>query len=135
MDGSKDCPASTPSGRALARRTLRSVPDGQAGILDQLRQHGLGLEVSLGDRPCRPAVSFVVGIDSLEGRHDVLHAVEREQPFARRDEFPEGGVLGDDRAARAEVAGAAIAEPAGPELPMDRLGTPELGARPPEYRW
>jgi len=66
-----------PSWCALARRTVHSASDGQAGILDQLRQHGLGLEVGLDDRPGRPAVSFVIGIDGLEGRHDV-------QPILRR---------------------------------------------------
>ncbi len=68
----------------------------------------------------------MVGAHRLEGRHDVLQAAEREQALAGREELPERGVLRDDRAARGQVAGAPIAEPAASQADVLVLGHGEL---------
>src|ERR1700720_2610078 len=53
-----------------------------SGILDQLRQHRLGLEVGFRDPPRRLGVSPVVRVDRLERGEDLVEGREREQPLA-----------------------------------------------------
>ena len=74
-------------------------------------------------------MTFVIGVDGLEGRQDVVEAVEGEEPFAGREELSERGVLGDHRTPRGEIASAAIAEPAASETHVLVLGDGEFSAR------
>src|SRR5262249_25897133 len=59
----------------------------------------------------------------------LLHRPEAEQALSRREELAEARLLRQDRAAGGQVAGAAIAEPAGPEANVLVLGDGELASR------
>ena len=71
----------------------------------------------------------VVGVDAPDRLENLLQRREGEQPFAGRQDVAEAGVLGDDRTAAREVAGAAVAEPAAAQPHVLVLGDRELAAR------
>src|SRR4029453_10058060 len=113
---------------------LRATADGEARVLDQLPQHGLGLEAGLRDLAGRAGVPRVVGVDRVKRGHDVLDALEREQALAGGDELAESGVLRDHRPAGREVARAPVAEPAASQPHVLVLGHRELAARAGDVR-
>src|SRR5262245_24261921 len=113
---------------------LYATADIEARVLDQLPQHGLGLEAGLRDLAGRAGVPRVVGVDRLKRGHDVIDALEREQALAGGDELAEGGVLRDHRPTGREVARAPIAEPAAPQSHVLVLGHRELAARARDVR-
>src|SRR5438552_11410704 len=57
-------------------------------------------------------MALVVHPKGVYGREDVVDRSESEQPLPGRQDVPEAGVLGDNRAAGGQVTGAASAEPA-----------------------
>src|SRR5262249_33427594 len=65
-------------------------------------------------------------------RGGVDDGAERVQARTRRDDVAEAGVLLDDRAARGQVAGGAIAEPPAPQPDVQLLRDRELAARGPD---
>jgi len=77
-------------------------------------------------------VASIVAIDLFYARDGFRDVAEDQEPFPSGQVIAQAGVLDENRATRGQVTGAAIAEPAGPERPVDWLRTPELGARPPE---
>src|SRR6185436_12074778 len=89
----------------------------------------LGGEVLGGDLLGGAAVGGVVGLDGLDGGEDVVHGLPREQAAAGGQHLAEPRLLGDDRAARGQVAGGAIAEPAGARAAVLVPGHGELAAR------
>src|SRR5207253_7060279 len=91
--------------------------------------HDLGLEVLLGNRQSCPGVSWVVGIDRLNRRLDVVQRRECKQTLSRRKHVSEPGVLGDHRPARRQIGRASIAEPSGSEPYVLILGNRELASR------
>jgi hypothetical protein len=62
-------------------------------------------------------VASVVAIDLLHARDGLRHVAEDQQPFPGGQVIAQARVLDKDRLVRGQVAGATIAEPAGPESP------------------
>ena len=83
----------------------------------------------LGERARRAPVPRVVGAHVVERRRRLARRVERQHAVAGRQPRPEAGVLRDDRAARRQVAQAAIAEPAAGGGHVARLREAELTPR------
>src|SRR5262249_57048219 len=89
-------------------------------------------EVPRRDRQGGPTVPLVVALEGVPRGEDAVHRLEREQPLARRQELAEARLLRDHRAPGGQVAGAAVAEPAGTRADVLVAGNGELAARAPD---
>src|SRR5438046_2244039 len=94
--------------RSPCRTSRNSHPRAcQQGGEDAVR-----VEHLLRDRAGRAAVVLVVTAELLDAGREIVGAAERDDALAGGDVAGEAGVLGEDRAARGQVADAAVAEPA-----------------------
>ena len=87
------------------------------------------VEVFDGDGARGAGVGGIVGVDRAKRLDGLISGIEAEQALAFRNEFLEAGALRDDRAARGEIAGGAVAEPSGARARVDILGDGEFAAR------
>ena len=97
-------------------------------MIEHGTQHDAVVEPFSGSGGCRLRMARVVGVDAPDRLENLLERRECKQPFAGRQDIAEAGVLGDDRTAAREVAGAPVAEPAAAQPHVLVLGYRELAA-------
>src|SRR5215218_49275 len=71
----------------------------------------------------------VVALDRLDRSQDFVHRSKREETFSGRESPTESGLLGDDWPPGRQIAGAAVAEPAGIGPHVLIAGDGELATR------
>src|SRR5438034_7851997 len=98
----------------------------EAGPLHQAAHDFFGGEIFLRNFLGGAAMAFIVLLDGVQRRQNVLRRLKTKETFAAGQEFAEARFLGDDRPAGGQVTRAAVAEPAG-------IGTDILVARHGEF--
>jgi hypothetical protein len=75
---------------------------------------------------------LIIGVDLSNSGSGFRNIAKREQSHAGGKSFAETGILGKHRTSTRKVGDTPVAEPPGPHLYMDGLGTRELRARGPD---
>src|SRR5581483_3906002 len=71
----------------------------------------------------------IIAVDLARAGDRFGEIAESQKPATGGQMLAEAGVFGEHRPAAGEIGGAAVAEPAGVKLPVERLRAAELGAR------
>src|SRR5581483_2625661 len=97
------------------------------------REHGgqpfCRAEVFLGELAGGAPMERIIAVDLARAGDRFGEIAESQKPATGGQMLAEAGVFGEHRPAAGEIGGAAVAEPAGVKLPVERLRAAELGAR------
>src|SRR2546425_4240858 len=99
------------------------------GLLEHTPHDATGIEVFLGQRARQTAVALVVGLHLGQRAHRLVQVPEPEEAVGIGQKAAGARVLYHCRLPAGQIAGSAVADPAGRQFDVGRLGTAELTSR------